>query len=217
MTVVKSARGSKKMCSMLIGSILTENRDPAFFFMVVWALWNRRNNLRLGKTCGTLGQLLSQAKDKLREFSLHNTVTTSAMRRILARWTPPDDEYYKINFDGALFQADNCAGIGVVIRNGDGQVMASLSQQIPLPSTVIEVEALAACRALILEQEIGFTRVVLEGDSQTLITALKTDSHTLAHFGHIVQDIQYLASSLSDVSYSHVRNQCNTVAHSLAR
>ena len=59
MTVVKSARGSKKMCSMLIGSILTENRDPAFFFMVVWALWNRRNNLRLGKTCGTLGQLLS--------------------------------------------------------------------------------------------------------------------------------------------------------------
>ena len=107
------------------------------------------------------------------------------MRRILARWTPPDDEYYKINFDGALFQADNCAGIGVVIRNGDGQVMASLSQQIPLPSTVIEVEALAACRALILEQEIGFTRVVLEGDSQTLITALKTDSHTLAHFGHI--------------------------------
>ena len=108
------------------------------------------------------------------------------MRRILARWTPPDDEYYKINFDGALFQADNCAGIGVVIGNGDGQVMASLSQQIPLPSTVIEVEALAACRALILEQEIGFTRVVLEGDSQTLITALKTSSHTLAHFGHIV-------------------------------
>ena len=42
------------------------------------------------------------------------------MRKILARWTPPDDESYKINFDGALFQADNCSGIGVVIRNGDG-------------------------------------------------------------------------------------------------
>ena len=63
----------------------------------------------------------------------------------------------------------------------------------------------------------GFTRVVLEGDSQTLITALKTGSHTLAHFGHIVQDIRYLASSLSNVSYSHVHRQCNTVAHSLVR
>ena len=85
------------------------------------------------------------------------------------------------------------------MRNGDGQVMASLSQNIPLPSTVIEVEALAARRALILAQEIGFTRVVLEGDSQVLINALKTGSHTLAHFEHIVQDIRYLASSFSDV------------------
>ena len=138
-------------------------------------------------------------------------------RRVLFRSTPPGDEYYKVNFDGALFQADNCAGIGVVIRNGDGQVMASRSQNIPLPSTVIEVEALAARRALILAQETGFTRVVLEGDSQILINALKTGLHTLAHFRHIVQDIRYLAPSFSDVRYSHVCRQCNTVTYSLAR
>ena len=185
--------------------------------MVVWALWNRRNNLWLRKAYGTLGQIFSQAEDRLREFSLHNTTTTSTMQRILACWTPPDDEYYKINFDGALFQVNNCAGIGVVIRNGDGQVMASFSQQSPLPLTVIEVEALSTRKALILTQETSFTQVVLEGDSQTLITALKTGSHTLAHFGHIVQDIRYLAFSLSDVSYSHVRSQCNTIAYLLAR
>nr|POE97274.1 hypothetical protein CFP56_74397 [Quercus suber] len=58
-----------------------KNRDPALFSVVVWALWNRRNNLRLGKTCGTLRQLLSQANDRLKEFSLHNTVMTSTERR----------------------------------------------------------------------------------------------------------------------------------------
>ena len=78
------------------------------------------------------------------------------------------------------------ASIGVAIRNEHGLIMVSSSQQIPLPGTVVEVEALAAIRALILAQETGFTRVVLEGDSQTLITALKTSSHTLAHFGHVV-------------------------------
>lgn len=137
------------------------------------------------------------------------------MQKTPAQWTLLGNEHYKINFDGALFQADNCAGIRVVIRNGNGQVMMSLSQQIPLPSTVIEVEALVARKALVLAQKTSFTQVVLEGDSQTLITALKTGSHTLAHFGHLVQDIWY--SSFSDVSYTHIRRQCNTVTHSFAR
>lgn len=55
--------------------------------------------------------------------------------------------------------------------------MVSLTQQILLPTTAIEVEALAARRALELAQEIGFTRVVLEVDSQILVNALKTDSY----------------------------------------
>ena len=36
----------------------------------------------------------------------------------------------------------------MVIRNDAGLIMASLTQQIPLPTLVIEVEALAARRAL---------------------------------------------------------------------
>ena len=36
----------------------------------------------------------------------------------------------------------------MVIRNDAGLIMASLTQQIPLPTSVIEVEALAARRAL---------------------------------------------------------------------
>ena len=73
----------------LIGSVFAENRDLTCFSMVVWALWNRRNNLRLGKASGILGQLFSQAKDRVKEFSLHNTTMTSIMQRIPARWTPP--------------------------------------------------------------------------------------------------------------------------------
>ena len=67
---------------------------------------------------------------------------------IAVAWCPLDASWHKINFDGALFVKENCAGVGVVIRNGQGLVMASLSQKVPLPFTVIEVEALAARRAV---------------------------------------------------------------------
>ena len=98
-----------------------------------------------------------------------------------------------------------------------GQVMASLAQRIPLPSTTIEVEALVAQRAMELALEIGLNKGVLEGDSLILMNALKTNSHSLAQFGHIIKDIQFLTSQFSIISFSHVKRHCNTIAHSIAR
>lgn len=49
--------------------------------------------------------------------------------------------------------------------------MVSLSQKTTLPFIAIEVEAMVARRALELALEIGFDRVILEGDSQILVTA----------------------------------------------
>nr|POE92716.1 hypothetical protein CFP56_17809 [Quercus suber] len=112
--------------------------------MVAWTLWNRRNNLRLAKGTVTLGQLLQQAKDQIQEFSKGQLAPILNRGRPPESWQPPAPQWYKINFDGALFEKEHCARIGVVIRNDKGLVTASLSQQIPLPFTVIEVEALAA-------------------------------------------------------------------------
>ena len=56
-------------------------------------------------------------------------------------WTTLESPCYKINFDGAIFDKDNSASLSVVIWNNEGYlVMASLSQLIPLPSMVNEVE-----------------------------------------------------------------------------
>ena len=99
---------------------------------------------------------------------------------ITAAWHPPDASWYKINFDGAFFVKENCAGVGVVIRNEQGLVMASLSQKIPLPFTVIEVEALAARRAVEFVAELGLDRIVLEGDSEILINTLQHGCRSLA-------------------------------------
>ncbi|XP_075640217.1 uncharacterized protein LOC142611959 [Castanea sativa] len=83
----------------------------------------------------------------------------------------------------------------------------SLSEKTTLPFTAIEVEAMAARRALTLALETGFQPIILEGDSQTLISALENNTHSLSSFGHIMKDIQYLASSLARraVSLTHMQ------------
>ena len=201
----------------LLGTIFAENREPAFFAMVVWALWNRRNNLRLGKKAKPLTHLMQQAKQRLGDFQRHNTAWVEPVGRPPISWQPPGPFQYKVNVDRALFEADNTAGLGVLIRNEHGQVMACLSEHILLPPTVVEVEALAAKRGLDLAMEMGFRNIVLKSDSLILITALWEGSCSLSSFGHIVQDIKFIASYLSSINYTHVRKQCNALAHSLAR
>ena len=109
--------------------------------------------------------MLHQAKDRLHKFALHNTSHIVPVGHPPTRWHPPKRPLYKLNFNGALFEAEQCAGLGVTIQNYEGQVMVSLTERSTLPFTAIEVEAMAAKRALLLALETGFDRVICEGDS----------------------------------------------------
>lgn len=95
--------------------------------------------------------------------------------------------------------------------------MASSSQQIPLPGTMAEVEALAARKALELALDCDLDRVILEGDCEILMKTLQIDFKSLTQFGKIVEDIRVYASMFRYVSFLQVCRNCNSVAHSLAR
>ncbi|KAK9993402.1 hypothetical protein SO802_023105 [Lithocarpus litseifolius] len=164
---IKSNKEKAKLTQWLafLCSSSTDNRDPPLFSMVEWAIWNRRNNLRLGKPAAPLNELLSQSQDRLREFKLYNSLSIIPVGRPPTSWQAPNSDTYKVNFDGALFAAENSAGLGVVIRNAEGQVMVSLSEKTTLPFTAIEVEAMAVRRALTLALETGFQQIILLADT----------------------------------------------------
>ena len=95
--------------------------------------------------------------------------------------------------------------MGVVIRNNEGHVMAPLSQKIPPPMSIIEVEVLAARRALKLAVELGFDYIILEGDSEILHKALLVEGRNFTPYGHLVQDILYLCSFVLFFFFSLLR------------
>ena len=139
--------------------------------------------------------MLQQARNKLQEFKSAQTRTgTASTSHSSSQWLPPTSSVYKINFDGALFMKEQRAGIRVAILNENGLVMVSSSQQIPLPGTVVEVEALAARKALELALNCGLDRVILEGDCEILMKTLQIASKSLAQFGKIVEDTRVYAS-----------------------
>ena len=97
-------------------------------------------------------------------------------------------------FDGAIFQEQNYVGVGVVIWDDKGQVIASMDEKIPLSYSVTTMEVNATKRALRLALDIGLSPIVLEGDSKITIDAVMCEGSLLADYGHYVDDAKRFAN-----------------------
>ena len=122
----------------------------------------------------------------------------------------------KVNFDGTLFSTQSSAGLGIVVWDQAGLVLAALSQKIPLPTLVETMEVIVAQRALVFAKELGFERVMVEGDSEIIVKAIREKSLLSSVLGHILEDIHVLSSSFSSISFHHIKRMGNYVAHRLA-
>ena len=139
----EALNGSKNFTDVM-GFVFAGNKDPELFSLVIWNLWNRRNNLRLGKTALPLDKITEHARERQLGALSPSANPSLHRRQHQMAWSSPEAQRYKINYDAATFVEDNTAGLGIVIRNSEGHALVSLMQQIPLPATLIENEALAA-------------------------------------------------------------------------
>lgn len=73
-------------------------------------------------------------------------------------------------------------------RDSEGLVIGAFSEKINLPPSVIEAEALACRRAIILAMELGLQEAVFEGDSEILMKNMHSESSSLSRFGHLVDN-----------------------------
>lgn len=96
------------------------------------------------------------------------------------RWKPPPKNLAKIDFDVAIFSEANKSRIGVVVRNSQGLVLASCSQQLPQAYYPLEIKALAAAKAFQFASKIGISNAILEEDSLLLIQALRGGTENLS-------------------------------------
>jgi ribonuclease HI len=78
-------------------------------------------------------------------------------------------------------------------------------------------EAMATLVAVDLCQDMGVFDVILEENSLELMNAIKEDQNSWKRYGHLVDDLKMVLSSLRSWEVMHVKREANMAAHKLAK
>ncbi|KAL0453470.1 UNVERIFIED_CONTAM: hypothetical protein Slati_1325100 [Sesamum latifolium] len=215
--VISTWNGSTKDW-MLSASKELGNYEFGLFLTICWMLWWTTSRKAAEDVQIPAEQVVGAAKNYLDEFLLHTEKITSRQTASSpSRWTPPDTDFIKINYDGALFEDTLEIGFGIIARDSNGQCVGWLAHRLSMTATSKITEALAAREAIQFGIQRGWTRIILEGDYATLFHKLKSRDPDLSHTGPITSDIKYCSLQLHFFSLSLVRRTANKVAHAIAR
>ncbi|KAL4369153.1 hypothetical protein GQ457_05G006010 [Hibiscus cannabinus] len=106
---------------------------------------------------------------------------------------------------------------GIIARNSRGLIMAACSF---LHRNVVDAfvaEAYACKQAVCFAKDLGFTRVIIEGDSLIIIKKLNSGKVDRSVVSPIIRDIQTLSQEFDSISFCFVRREANTAAHVLVQ
>ena len=93
----------------------------------------------------------------------------------------------------------------MVILNNQGLFIAFLSQQLQQAFHAVEIEALAAARALEFASEIGVEQALLEGDSEAIMKALVEDGGSLASYDLLIRRCEVLFQALYSIKLKMIK------------
>jgi ribonuclease HI len=120
---------------------------------------------------------------------------------------------YKVNWDAAVDKKNGHIGLGIVVRDYEGVVLAAWSTTKNFLANHFVAEALLAFHAVELCRERGFFDILLKGDALQIVNAVKTTRRNWSNFGHIVDGIKTELSQLRSWRIEHAKRNANTTAH----
>ncbi|XP_057719932.1 uncharacterized protein LOC130934373 [Arachis stenosperma] len=185
-------------------------KEQGFFCTLLNQLWQVRNSTIFEKKVLTIEEEIKKALTSFEEFS-NTQATLEELRKshnpptfITQKWEEPPNSMLKVNVDAAVGKI-NKGGVGVVIRDNLGQVMATACWAIPFPLEAHEAEAYAVYRGMKMAIESCFTNIILESDSMQVVKALKQRKVIDSYFGFFIADNMYLIDNFRSISFNHVK------------
>ncbi|XP_042958077.1 uncharacterized protein LOC122293606 [Carya illinoinensis] len=135
----------------------------------------------------------------------------------MARWKKPDALVCKFNWDAAIDATNKRVGIGVIVRDSEGEILACMCLRMNNLLKPACAEAYALRRAMFFCLELGCSSAVFEGDSLVVVNATNSGCEVSLDYSVIIEDTRKMLSNDGKWSVKFTHREANNVAHTLAK
>jgi hypothetical protein len=189
--------------------------------LVARQIWHRRNSVVFSGSFKSPKEILQMAKDQLEVFNMVNQPISKegpgTRRTTISLWTKPPPGVLKTNWDAAVDGKRRKIGVGVIVRNHEGGVIAMMCEIINFIQDPVTAEALAARRAVEFSRTLGVGELILEGDALQIVEALQSEDGGRSLYGVIIEDALQIMQSFLNCKVSFIHREGNEEAHKLAK
>ena len=131
--------------------------EIVIFFTIAWMIWGNRNNKWLQQSGVEASLVETKAALYVEEFlEANKQIAQSNPPQVMRKWTPPPESIAKLNVAYHSFQNCSLMGIGLVVRDHTGALLAASSEETSKTGDGLSMAASALIKALQFGEESGF-------------------------------------------------------------
>ncbi|KAH9679641.1 putative reverse transcriptase/RNA-dependent DNA polymerase [Citrus sinensis] len=196
-------------------------KELELIVVLCWTIWYSRNLFIFENKREDSQLSIARAEANLDSFRRlkkpSSKILEKQQRNRKQVWNPPPSGWFKINVDAAVNVKDQIAGLGVIIRNSNGEVVAAAIQRSFFQLSSTHMEAEAVILGIKSAQRAGFSPMIIETDSQEVVDLTLSKKVSITETSWIIADIQESIQSSNQFSIQYTPRECNVTAHDLAK
>jgi ribonuclease HI len=191
------------------------------FAMLMWILWQNRNNMvwnnthESGRVLGLKARYFWEEWHAVQELN-HNQHRASQQLHA-NRWEKPQQGWYKCNVDAAFHKDSNRTSTAWCLRDHLGRFVAAETTWLEGIYSVVEGEAMALLEAMRAMEQRRISHVIFETDSKSMVDAVLHFHRGNSEFSMLVSLINNMLAFDQNFMVRFIKRQANMAAHSLAR
>ena len=122
-----------------------------------------------------------------------------------------------VNVDASYDENRGSGSTGVIIRDCSGDMIVAASRYIPHLVDAPMAEAFALKDGLMLSQQIGGNRIIIQSDCMEVTEIMSNEGFTTNSAAAIYDECNTVWRGFQKISIEHVSRDANQVAHAQAR